>query len=200
MRKLSVIAAVIVAAQVLLTLASWMISSVMPDVGVRSMLSSEGIRRFFGHFSDSIASPLMLWIILLFMAWGTLKASGIHHALTPLRHRNRITLRQRYALWMSLTVFTVCLLVMIALTCLPHAILLSTTGRLFPSSFSASIIPVIAAVAMLMAIVYGTVSGTLRSIADIFKAITGNVSYLAPVLLIYILAAQLYFSLVFVLK
>lgn len=198
MKKLSILSAILVLAQMLLVLASWMISSVVPTSGMRSLLSSEGIRWFFGHFADNIAAPPLVWIILLSIGIGSLKASGLPSALWALTHGNKPSLRQRYALWMSLIMLLAYVTVIILLTCLPQAVLLSSTGQLFPSSFSVSIVPGIAFAMLLISIVYGVTSDTLHNLTDIFRAATGHTPWLCQLLLLYILAAQLYYSVLFV--
>lgn len=200
MKKLSILSAVLVLAQVLLVLASWMISSIMPTSGVRSLLSSEGIRWFFGHFADNIAAPPLVWIIILSIGIGSVIASGLPHSLWDLSHGNKLSLRCKYALGVSLIVLLLYIAVIIVLTCLPHAVLLSSTGRLFPSSFSVSIVPVTAFALLLIAIVYGTTIGTMRTLNDIFHAATGHTPWLCQLLLVYILVAQLYYSVLFVVE
>ena len=194
----AVVAAVMVAAQVLLVIVSWMVSTVMPTLGVRSLLSSEGIRWFFGHFVDNIASPLMLWIVLLCIALGAFKASGLQSAMAMIGKGNRLTSRRKYALWMALLTFLCLAAVIVAFTCLPHAILLSTMGNLFPSSFSVSIVPIVAFAILLPSVVYGSISGFLPTLTALFRAVGEGLPCLCPLIFLYILAAQLYFSLRFV--
>ena len=58
--------------QILLILVSWFITATMPMSPVRSLLSSEGIRWFFGQFTYNLASPLLVWLILAGMKLGAL--------------------------------------------------------------------------------------------------------------------------------
>ena len=57
-------------AQIVLVLVSWLIAAAMPELAVRSLLSSEGIRWFFGHFIRNLATPFLVWILLLCIAFG----------------------------------------------------------------------------------------------------------------------------------
>ena len=59
---------------------------------------------------------------------------------------------------MGLCVVTV--VIMLLLTVVPHAILLSVTGELFPSAFSSSLIPSLSFVLIVMSLSYGVASGT----------------------------------------
>ena len=55
---------VLVLAEVMLVILSWLLSATMME-GVRSLLSSEGIRWFVGSYSAMMASPLLVWLLLL---------------------------------------------------------------------------------------------------------------------------------------
>ena len=52
-------------AQILLMLTSWLLTAAMPEDYNRSLLSSEGIRWFFGQFQDHLASPVLVWLVLV---------------------------------------------------------------------------------------------------------------------------------------
>ena len=71
------IAFLLFAAQLLLMLVSWLLAAANPASGVRSLLSSEGLRWFLGHFSDVLGTPVLLCLLLLLMAYGSLKNCGI---------------------------------------------------------------------------------------------------------------------------
>ena len=65
----------------------------MPNIAMRSLLSAEGIRWFFGHFTQSLATPLLVWLVLGLIACGTLRASGLLALRRPLGFRERFALR-----------------------------------------------------------------------------------------------------------
>ena len=52
----------LILAQIVLVLASWLITAAMPDVFPRSLLSPEGIRWFFGTFTANLQSPWLVWL------------------------------------------------------------------------------------------------------------------------------------------
>ena len=56
-------------AEIILILLSWILSAACVE-GVRSLLSGEGVRWFVGDFARMMASPLLVWLILLLMAIG----------------------------------------------------------------------------------------------------------------------------------
>ena len=157
--------------QMLVILVSWLITAAMPDAPLRSLLSSEGIRWFFGHLTENQLTPLLAWMLFIVIAYGAMRKSGLLHAVR----------------------------VMLLLTSVPHAILLSVTGNLFPSSFSQSLIPCLSFACVVFSISYGVISGSFHSLSDVFKSFTSQIPALAPLLIVYILAAQLFYSLKFIL-
>lgn len=196
----AIICIALAAMQVLLVLVSWILNAALPDMPVRSLLSSEGIRWFFGGFTDNIAGPFLVWIILLSVAFGTFAYGGLMNALCSIRARRHLMSRQRFALWLVFFMSVAYILVIIALTCVPNAILLSSTGRLFPSSFSVSIVPIAAFGIFVFSVAYGMVSGTTSSITGIFRSMTAGLSRILPLIVIYLFAVQLYYSLLFVFR
>lgn len=181
--------------QILLILVSWFITATMPMSPVRSLLSSEGIRWFFGQFTYNLASPLLVWLILAGMTLGALRQSGLSKVFTPSARKEY---RQRFALKLVLLELIVFAVVIGLLTLMPQAILLSVTGHLFPSSFSQSVFPIVCFMGCVASVTFGLLSGTFRSLADIFNALSVGISWLSPWLVVYVMAAQLYYSFLFV--
>lgn len=180
------------AAFLILVLLSWLLTAMMTD-GVRSLLSPEGIRFFFGSFTDMLLHPLLIWLLLLMMAYGSLEGSGLH---TAFRHSNSPRLR------MALRVSALLLLVMAAavalLVALPHATLLSATGKVWPSPFSRALVPICAFSIVCLSAVYGLLARRFFSFADICQAMSRGIAKLSPLLLLYILGMQLYGAVCFV--
>ena len=184
-----VMASVLLCAEALLIILSWILSTTMTE-GVRSLLSSEGIRWFFGSFTGIIASPLLVWLLLALIAIGSVQKSGL--TAWKRHYRDRLALRVA-------TVSLLIYLTLIALlTFLPHAILLSATGDLFPSAFSRSLVPIIAFGICVFSITYGVVSGRLKSLSSIIHAMSFGIERGAVLFVLYILLIQFYESLRFV--
>ena len=177
-------------AEAVLILLSWILSAVRVD-GVRSLLSGEGVRWFFGHFTSMVASPWLAWLVLLLMAFGCLQKSG----LIGLPHTSY---RDRMALRLTVVFLVLYVGVLLWLTVVPHAVLLSSTGSLFPSPFSRSIVPVLSFGIILVSVTFGLVSGRFQTFADIIDALSFGCRKGAPLFLFYILSIQLYESLRFV--
>lgn len=188
------IALLLALAEVVLLLLSWLLSAALPVSGVRSMLSSEGLRWLMGHYSRMLSTPMLSCLLLAVIAIGCFLRCGI----TNIFQTSRVSYRARRALWMGVAVLLACVSVMLLLTVTPHAILLSATGDLFPSPFSASLIPACAFSVCAFSIVYGVIAGTFQSLRDVYDALLYGIRWAASVFLFYILIIQLYESLRFV--
>ena len=191
---LSYLVFVLALAEVVLVLASWLLSATMAG-NVRSLLSSEGVRWFFGSFSSMLASPWLVWLILLAMAYGCLRQSGMLQIGLPL---SSLHYRQRVALRTAIALMVLYVAAVMALTLVPHAVLLSATGRLFPSPFSRAIVPIVSFGCLLMSVAYGWASGRFRSLTGVISSMSAGVASAAPLFILYIVFVQLYESLRFV--
>ena len=192
--KSSRVCMVLMVAECVLVIMSWLLSATRIE-GVRSLLSSEGIRWFIGNFSSIIASPLLAWLLLVLIAGGSLQQSGVYARIVAkdtASFRNRLALRVA-GVFLALYVIIICLL-----TLLPHAILLSVKGHLFPSAFSHSIIPIVCFGVTLFSVVYGIVSGQKQKGEDAFDILSYGLRQGAPLIVLYIFAIQFYASLRFV--
>jgi aminobenzoyl-glutamate transport protein len=180
---------VLLLAELILILVSWLLSATMTE-GVRSLLSSEGIRWFFGSFVGIMASPLLVWLLLSLIAWGSLQKSGL--LAMQQSYREKVALRS------ALLLLILYVVVILLLTVTPNAFLLSITGSLFPSAFSRSLVPVIAFGIVLMSISFGVMSGRINSLSAVLETLSFGISKGAELFVLYILIMQFYESLWFV--
>lgn len=189
---LAVMMLLLLVSQLLVILGSWLITAAQPNLPLRSLLSSEGIRWFFGQFSNNLSSPILVWLLVATMGYGCLTFSGLLQLKRPLDFRQWLALR---IVMLELAVF---LAVLTLLTLLPHAVLLNIDGHLFPSSFSDSLIPYLSFSVCIVAISYAFFSGRLTSLVQAFSMLCVGFNILAPLFVLYIAAMQLYSSLSFV--
>ena len=159
--RFGVLMLLLLIAEVVLILLSWILSAMRVD-GVRSMLSGEGVRWFFGNFASMVASPWLAWLLLLLVALGCLQKSG-------LIRQPHTSYRDRMALRLTFVFLVLYVGVCFSLTAVPHAVLLSSTGSLFPSPFSRSIIPILSFGIILVSVSFGLVSGRLKNCNKIFR-------------------------------
>ncbi len=182
----------LVVAQLVLILISWLLAAAMPDLAVKSLISAGGIRWFFANFSAKIATPALVWLILVAVAVSSVVKSGLYHAslIFVSSQRGTLTSQQLFALRMSVAFLVVEAIAIILLTALPHAVLLSVTGELFPSSFSLGLVPLTAFVCTTVSVVYGLLSGTLRTLYDVGECLSSSGEWLMPLLVLYVFLAQ----------
>ena len=200
---------VLVTAQLALILLSWLITAAFPEPPIRSLLSSEGVRWFFGSFTANQLTPLLAWFITAVMAVGACvrsrlwaafctKMSGLLHRRDSTDGRQGLHYRERIGLRLALAEFMVYVVIMLLLTVVPHAILLSVTGELFPSAFSSSLIPSLSFVLIVMSLSYGVASGTVDSVARMHRVLVGGLEAGARIVPAYVIGVQLYMSLLYV--
>ena len=182
----------------LLILVSWIISSADPQINIHSLLSSEGIRWMMGHFAENLATPVLVWLLLSAIAYGVYRTSGLMCAITDVIHGRKLPYRQRFAFMVTMIIIGMIVLVVLILTCTPHAILLSVTGSLFNSSFSRALIPIIAFAVTVASIVFGSLSASYQSVEQVFRGMTAGISAILPLLVVYVFAAQLIQSVIYV--
>lgn len=199
----------LVTAQLALILLSWLITAAFPELPIRSLLSSEGVRWFFGSFTANQLTPLLAWFITAAMAVGACvrsrlwaafctKMSGLLHRRDSTDGRQGLHYRERIGLRLALAEFMVYVVIMLLLTVVPHAILLSVTGELFPSAFSSSLIPSLSFVLIVMSLSYGVASGTVDSVARMHRVLVGGLEAGARIVPAYVIGVQLYMSLLYV--
>ena len=176
--------------QVVLILTSWLLTAALPESFPRSLLSAEGIRWFFGRFVGNVESPLLVWLLLFSFMLGALQRSGILHYRSS-------EYRQRIAMRLALFEGIFFVLLILALVLVPHAILLNVMGGLLPSSFSASIVPYCCFSLMVMSVSFGVMSDRMKGVTSVYEALVSGVGKMGGLLLIYVIGAQLYHSIIF---
>ena len=187
--------------QGILILASWLWTAARPESDVHSLLSSVGIRWFFGSFAGNEASVLLVWLILLSMAWGTFLQSGMAEAVRNVVRRQPYKLgsQKLLALEFAAGLLVIELIVMLLLIFMPHAVLLSVTGNMFPGPFSASIIPAFSFMIVSSSVFYGMMGDNLHTLTEVCDCLCSCRKWIMPLLLFYVTARELWCSLCYVL-
>lgn len=205
MKTLCFLCTFLVVSQLFVVLGSWVWSAAMPESNVRSLLSPAGMRWFFGSFVSNLASPFLVWIVLLDIAVGICVNSGLWKCICQ-RFRfwekgggKAWDYQQKTGLNAVLVFFIVEIVVLLMLTLPRHAVLLSATGKFFPSSFSVSIVPVMAFIIATLSFLYGLFSGLLHNYQEMVKCACHGGAWLKSILVVYVLAMELYCSVVYVL-
>ena len=192
--KSSRVCMVLLVAECVLIIVSWLLSAARIE-GVRSMLSSEGIRWFFGGFSSIVGNSLLAWLLLVLIDGGSLQQSGV---VAQFKTKGEPSFRNRLALRVSCVFLLLYVIVIAMLTLMPHAILLSFSGHLFPSAFSRGLVPIVCFGVTLFSVVYGIISGNKRKGEDVLDILSYGLRQGSSLIVIYIFAIQFYASLRFV--
>lgn len=180
-------------AEVVVILVSWLLTAAMPESFTHSLTSPEGIRWFMGHFVDLLTSVWLVWLVLISITIGVVKQSRVLHF-------DHTQYRQRTALRLMLIELCISAGIILALTLLPHAILLNAVGTLFPGPFTHSLIPYICFSVMVMGMSYGIMSESIKGISQVYDAMNQGIRLLSPCFLFYILVMQLYTSILYVME
>ena len=146
-----------------------------------------------GHFVDHLTSVWLVWLVLISITIGVVKQSRVLHF-------DHTQYRQRTALRLMLIELCISAGIMLALTLLPHAILLNAVGTLFPGPFTHSLIPYICFSVMVMGMSYGIMSESIKGISQVYDAMNQGIRLLSPCFLFYILVMQLYTSILYVME
>ena len=109
-----------------------------------------------------------------------------------------MSFRDRLALRVASVFIILYAIVICMLTIMPHAILLSVKGSLFPSAFSRSILPIVSFGVTLFSVVFAMMSGHKKTGEDIIDILSYGIRQGASLVIIYIFAIQFYASLRFV--
>ena len=128
---------------------------------------------------------------------GSFIHSGLAEAVKNVFSGVRLSFRERIAFRLALIELFVFVMLILLLTVIPHAILLSSTGNLIPSAFSNSLIPIIAFTLCFISVSYGTMAGRLNSMSKVLRSLTVGIAGSLPLWLYYILLTELYCSLRF---
>lgn len=195
-RVLSYAVILLLIAQVLLVLVSWLLSASMTE-GVHSLLSSEGIRWFVGQYVNMLASPLLVWLLLLSMAFGCIRSCGLSESNSR-RANPFFRYRELAALRLSTIIVILYVLLILSMTVIPHAVLLSATGSLLPSAFTRAIVPILSVGMILFSVTYGLSVGSFKSVHNIVNSLSNGIAWAAPLFVLYVLLLQFYESLKFV--
>ena len=163
----------------------------MPESFTHSLTSPEGIRWFTGHFVDHLTSAWLVWLVLISISIGVVRQSRVLHF-------DHTQYRQRTALRLMLFELVFFMGILLALTLMPHAILLNAVGTLFPGPFTQSLIPYICFSVVVMSMSYGIMSESIKGISQVYDAMNQGIRLLSPCFLFYILVMQLYTSVLYV--
>jgi len=147
-----------------------------------------------------MAGPLLVWLIFFAMAYGVVDRSALFSDWVASWRGQQLSYRQKFAYRIVFFLLAFFLLLALLLTVLPHAVLLSVTGHLIPSSFSSSFVPALAFVLIVLSATYGKLCGRFAGSSDIFNALSKGISAAAPFFIPFLLAEELWYIVLYVFR
>ena len=183
-RTCAIFAFILIVLQTILIFGSWIVSAAIPDCQIRPLIGAGGLRWFFSSFTEDMASPILVYIILITLTVNVFINSRMCELFSLKRKMN---MQKKFALNVVLVELCTFIVLIVLLTAIPHAVLLSVTGELYPSSFSKGLIPMLCFIVTILSTSYGLVSGSLRGVYDIWNSITTGINFLPAVCFVYIL-------------
>lgn len=193
--RLALAAVVLIAAEAALCLASWVASALWPELGVRSVFSGEGARWLLGHHAEALAAEPLTWILEWSATWGLVRGSGLAAQL----RRSHRAWRERVAMRTAAATGGLFAAAIVALAIAPGHVMLSVSGDLWPSPLTAAAVPLACLGVSLCSLAFGIVAGRFASAADACKSLLLGIRHGAPLLLLWMLLAQLHYTVCFIL-
>ena len=179
--------------QIALVLGSWMASVLFPELAIRSMFVGESVRWFWSSLADNMSSTLLVWLLLSGAMVELFVGGGLLRAITSYR---QTTDYERMALMVVAWELVAMAIVLFLLAFVPHAVLLSALGTITPDSYIDSFVIMAMVGVSIMSLTYGMVTGRYPTFVDAFGAAATGVATTAPLVIVYLLAAELYSSVV----
>ncbi len=183
-------AAVLLVAQVVLMILSWVLSAGVPKWGLRSLIDGPGLRWFLGRYTETLSSPILIYLLLMAIAIGMMRCCGIL--------QTTFAFREKIALRFSIVTAILYVVAILSFVAFSDAILLGVTGTIYPSPFASAVVPLFALGISLVSGVYGFLSGNMPTIGSFYQSCISGLQLFAPLLLFYILISTFYQSLLYV--
>lgn len=124
----------------------------------------EFIRHLWLHGTEQAASEFLVFVILLLMATGAILRSRL------------FVVRNMDGMAAAVVVALICNALLLLSAIMPGSPLLGVTGRIFPSPWIHGFFQSLCFEAMLVALVFGLVSGTVSSVRHIIELFTYGIS------------------------
>ena len=181
--------------QIAVVMGSWVASVLYPELAIRSMFVGESVRWFWSTLADNMSSTILVWLLLsgamteLFVGVGLSKAIVSYKQTT-----DDVRMALMVVAWELVAMF----IVLFLLAFVPHAVLLSALGTITPNSYLESFVIMLILGVCIMSLTYGMVTGRYASFVDAYGAAASGVATTAPLVIVYLLAAELYCSVVWV--
>lgn len=197
-RILAFFAVLLLLAEVLLTLLSWVVAVLSEGSGWRSVVSSGGIRHIWGRFSSFAASEWLVWLLLGSVALGAVYKSGLVETIAQCRRFYSLSYRNRLALCVVGAEFLAAVGTLLLLTATSSAPLLSVLGTLGDGVFPLGIVPFVACWLIVFGISFALCTQRCKSAASVLGLLSFGIRASGDVVVLYFLASLFVFTLGYV--
>ena len=181
--------------QIAVVMGSWVASVLYPELAIRSMFVGESVRWFWSTLADNMSSTILVWLLLSGAMTELFVGGGLSKAIVSYK---QTTDSERMALMVVAWELVAMFIVLFLLAFVPHAVLLSALGTITPNSYLDSFVIMLILGVCIMSLTYGMVTGRYASFVDAYGAAASGVATTAPLVIVYLLAAELYCSVVWV--
>lgn len=181
--------------QIAVVMGSWVASVLYPELAIRSMFVGESVRWFWSTLADNMSSTILVWLLLSGAMTELFVGGGLSKAIVSYK---QTTDYERMALMVVAWELVAMFMVLFLLAFVPHAVLLSALGTITPNSYLDSFVIMLIVGVCIMSLTYGMVTGRYASFVDAYGAAASGVATTAPLVIVYLLAAELYCSVVWV--
>ena len=87
-RACVIFAFILIVLQTILIFGSWIVSAAIPDSQIRPLIGAGGLRWFFSSFTEDMASPILVYIILITLTVNVFINSGMCELFSLKRKMN----------------------------------------------------------------------------------------------------------------
>ena len=184
----------VVAVELVAITGAWMANTINPLGPLNNPLSGEGVRWMFRNMMSAMVSEWLVALLLFAMSMGCMEGSGLTKALriffSTRRTQADVSLhyRERMGLRLALLISVLFVVAMALLTTLPEAMLLSATGDVFPSPFSAAVMPAVCLWLAFISIAFGIVKGEFRTVTQVCTSFFNGISRFSPFVALMLLS------------
>lgn len=182
--------------EALLILLSWIVNVAMPEAGVRSLLSGEGLRVLLsGYISELSAGGLGL-LVLMAVGGGAVVRSGF---LKALFNRSSLDFRHRFALQMCYAEVLIAVAAVLVMVFIPHSPMLSVTGHYYPGPLLYGLYSCLFMLLVGLSYTYAGFGGDITNYDHAADIVTYGLSHTAWIIVLYLIIVELYSSIKFTL-
>lgn len=189
-------ASVLIVLEALLILVSWIVNVAVPDMGVRSLLSGEGLRVLLSGYISELSADGLGLMVLLAVSGGAVVRSGFFRALY---HRSSLDFRHRFALQMCYAEVLIAVVAVLVMVFIPHSPMLSVTGHYYPGPLLHGLYSCFTVILLVVSYTYAGFGGDINSYDQASDIVTYGLRHMAWIFVLYLIIVELYSSIKFTL-